>query len=101
MFCSLCRSEHDDCFIDKYADDTVVSGLIINDQGLNYKEEINSFVDWCDRNHLDLNVSMTKEKVIDFREQENDPEAIIIKEKEVERVETFKYLNVVLDKELT
>ena len=44
---------------------------------------------------------MTKEKVIDFREQENDPEAIIIKEKEVERVETFKYLNVVLDNELT
>ena len=34
--------------------------------------------------------------VIDFHTQENNPEAIIIKEKEVERVETFKYLGGVL-----
>ena len=31
----------------------------------------------------------------------NDPEAIIIKDKEVERVEKFKYLSVVLDNKLT
>ena len=36
--------------------------------------------------------------VIDFRKQENDPEAILIKEKEVERVETFKYPGFVLNK---
>ena len=39
--------------------------------------------------------------VIDFRKQENDPEAIFILEKEVERVETFKYLGVVLHNKLT
>ena len=33
----------------------------INDQDLNYKEEIiNSFVDWCDMNHLVLNIRKLK-----------------------------------------
>ena len=49
-----------------------------------YNEELNSFVDWCDRNHLVLTyiiISRTKEMVIDFRRQENYAEAIIITEK--------------------
>ena len=37
----------------------------------------------------------------DFRKEETDPDAIIIKEIEVERVETFKQLIVVLDNKLT
>ena len=41
---------------------------------------------------LILDVSKTiKEMIIDFCKQENDPETIIIQEKEVERVE--KHLN--------
>ena len=79
----------------------VLSGLIINEQDLNYKDEINSFVNWCDRNHQVLNVSETKEMVIDFRKQENDSKAIKIKEKEVERVEMFTCLGAVVDNKLT
>ena len=30
--------------------DTVRTGLVTNYQEFNYKEEINSSVDWCDRN---------------------------------------------------
>ena len=39
--------------------------------------------------------------VIDFRRQEDNPEVIPVEQKEVERVETFKYLGVVLDNKLT
>ena len=39
--------------------------------------------------------------VIDIRKQENDPDAIIIKEKEAQQVETFKYLGPALDNKLT
>ena len=44
-----------------------------------------SFVDWCDSNHLALNVTKTKEMVIDFRKQTKVPDVIVIKEKDVER----------------
>ena len=60
-----------------------------------------SFVDWCDSNHLVLNVTKIKEMVIDFRKQTKVPDLIVIKEKDVERVETFKYLGIVLDNKLT
>ena len=39
--------------------------------------------------------------VIDFRRQENNTEVIMTKEKEEVRMETFKYLGVILDNKLT
>ena len=45
-------------------------------------------------------IERTYNFIIDFRKHENDPEAIIIKEKEVDRVEAFKYLGVVPDNKL-
>ena len=56
-----------------------------------------SFVDWCDSNHLVLNVRNTKEMVIDFCKQTKVPDLIVIEEKGVERVDAFKYLDIVLD----
>ena len=50
---------------------------------------------------LVLNINKTKYLVIDFRRQEKHPEALISKEKEVVRMETFKYLGVVLNNKLT
>ena len=50
---------------------------------------------------LVLNINKTKYLVIDFRRQEKNPEALISKEKEVVRMETFKYLGVVLNNKLT
>ena len=48
-----------------------------------------------------INRSKTRDLVIDFRRQEKNPEALISKEKEVVRMETFKYLGVVLNNKLT
>ena len=50
---------------------------------------------------LVLNRRKTKDLVIDFRRQEKNTEALIVKDKEIERVETFKYLGVVLNNKLT
>ena len=52
LYSSDCISEHDDCIIDKYADDIVLTELTTSDQDLSSREEMKSFVDWCDRNHL-------------------------------------------------
>ena len=40
-----------------------------------------SFVDWCDSNHLILNVTKTKEIVADFLKQNKLPDFSVIKEK--------------------
>ena len=64
--------------------------MILNDNFINYTQEVMSFVDWCDSNHLVLKVTKTKEMVIDFRKQTKAPDLIDIKENDVERAETFK-----------
>ena len=101
LYTSDCRATHNNCFIDKYADDTLLTGMILNDNFINYTQEVMSFVDWFDSNHLVLNVTKTKEMVIDFRKQTKAPNLNVIKENDVERVETFKYLGIVLDYKLT
>ena len=100
-YTSDCRPSHDYCFVDKYADDTVLTGLITNDFDNEYVHEITSFVNWCKINHLVLNIDKTKEVVIDFRKTIIPPNKIVIDDKEVERVDDFKYLGVVLDNKLS
>ena len=62
-------------------------GMILNDNFSHYTQEVLSFIDWCDSNHLVLNITKTKEMVIDFHKQTQQPELTAIKEKVVERVE--------------
>ena len=51
----------------KYADDTVIIGLISNEEDADtYSQEIDHFVEWCDRNFLNLNVKETREMIVDY-----------------------------------
>ena len=68
-----------------------------NNNHTEFLSEINKFVVWCDQNFLDLNVSKTKEMVIDFRTKREAPPPVILKGSEVDRVKSFKYLGVVFD----
>ena len=96
VFSAYCKPSHDDNVI--YADDTVLTGLITNDDEQAYLQEIKDFVDWCDKNYLELNVTKTKEMIIDFRKNINNPKnPVIIKGKAVDIVGTFKYLGIILD----
>ena len=61
--------------------DTVLTGMILNDKFSNYTQEVMSFVDWCDSNHLALNVRKTKEMIIDFGKQTKVPDLTVIKKK--------------------
>ena len=42
-------------------------GLIKDDDDTIYQQQLAMFVDHCDANFLELNVSKTKEMIIDFR----------------------------------
>ena len=80
LYASDCRATHNNCFIDKYADDTVLTGMIMNDNFINYTQEVMSFVDWYDSNHLVLKVTKAKKMIIDFRKHIKAPDLIVIKE---------------------
>ena len=62
-----CRNVFDDCTIIKYADDTVNTGRILNDDCRNYENKVQKFVEWCTKNCLVLNVEKTKEMIIVLR----------------------------------
>ena len=53
--------------------------MILNDNFINYKQEVISFVDWCDSNHIVLNVTKTKEIVINFCKKTKVTDLIVIK----------------------
>ena len=55
---SLCSTT---CKIIKYADDTVVIGLINNDNEQEYRDTVSYVSSWCNKNHLNLNAGKTKE----------------------------------------
>uniref|UniRef100_A0A1A8MF94 Reverse transcriptase domain-containing protein n=1 Tax=Nothobranchius pienaari TaxID=704102 RepID=A0A1A8MF94_9TELE len=88
------------CHLQKFSDDTALLGLIFRGDDLAYREEVNSFVRWCDANFLQLNIGKTQELVIDFRKKKQTFSPVVIKGQPVEIVETYKYLGVYLDNKL-
>ena len=84
----------------KYADDTIILGLIRNDETC-YRTNVELFTKWCDNNHLQLNPSKTKEIIFDFRKARPQYEPVQIKGDNIEIVKKYKYLGTTLDNKLT
>ncbi|KAJ8369340.1 hypothetical protein SKAU_G00093680 [Synaphobranchus kaupii] len=61
-----CTATFDSNTIVKFADDTAVIGLITNNDERAYLEEARLLTQWCQENNLHLNVSKTKEMLVDF-----------------------------------
>jgi len=70
---------HHDCvarsspnIIVKFVYNTVVVGLISGNDGKAYLEEVANLSLWCQDNNLMLNVSKTKELILNFRRTSDD-----------------------------
>ncbi len=97
-----CVSSHSSTSIVKFADDTVVLGLINNDDEAAYLDEVERLTSWCQDNCLSLNVSKTKELIVDFRKRQQQPYTpLMISGTPVERVSSFKYFSVNISEDLT
>ncbi len=96
-----CVSSHSSTSFVKFADDTVVLGLISNNDEISYLEEVERLTSWCPFS-LSLNVSKTKELIMDFRKRQQRPYTpLMISGTPVERVSSFKYLGVNISEDLT
>ncbi len=96
-----CVSSHSSTSIVKFADDTVVLGLISNNDETAYLDEVERLTSWCQDKCLSLNVSKTKELIVDFRKRQQWPYTLMISGTPVERVSSFKYLGVNISEDLT
>ncbi len=67
-----------------------------------YLDEVERLTSWCQDNCLSLNVSKTKELIVDFRKRQQRPYTpLMISGTPVERVSSFKYLGVNISEDLT
>ncbi len=80
----------------------MVLGLISNNDETAYLDEVERLTSWCQDNRLSLNVSKTKELIVDFRKRQQRPYTpLMISGTPVERVSSFKYLGVNICEDLT
>jgi hypothetical protein len=88
------------CKIIKYADDTIVIGLVSNNDESDYRNAISYVTEWCANNYLDLNATKTKEMVFDFRKNLNTKTPVNLDGSDVELVKSYKYLGVTIQDDL-
>ncbi|KAK1797989.1 hypothetical protein P4O66_000750 [Electrophorus voltai] len=97
-----CTATSSSTIIVKFADDTVVVGLISDNDERAYLEEIKQLENWCQENNLLLNVSKTKELIVDCsKKQERHYQPVRIGGTTVARVDSFRYLGVHIPQDLS
>ena len=101
IFTYDCKADIPNNLIIKFADDTTVTGFINNNNENNYRDQVHAIVNWCDGNNLKLNVSKTKEMVIDFRRNKTDLVPLMINNTTVEQVNSFKFLGTFVTNDLS
>ena len=101
LYTNDCRPSYENCLIVKYADDTAIVGLMKDEQSeMSYFHQIDKFVDWCQHNSLELNISKTKEQLFGHIHKKDQIKSVTIGNDKVEIVKDFKYLGVTISDSL-
>ena len=72
LFTHDCTARHDSNTIITFADDTTVVGLISDNDEAGYREEVKDLAVWCQNNNLSLNVTKTKQMIVDYRKRRTE-----------------------------
>lgn len=99
LYTADCRCHRENVLQVKFSDDTSVSGFLTTDEA-DYRAAVADMVQWCQENFLLLNVSKTKELIVDFRRSPPPLEPLLINGEQVEVVQQYKYLGTILDSKL-
>ena len=99
LYTNDCFSHHANRFIIKYADDSIVVSLLGDDED-GHGQVLDDFLSWCEDAFLQLNISKTKEMCVDFRKSSPVPQNSVVHGRQVELVDTYKYLGTTFDSKL-
>ena len=99
LYTNDCRSSTEDVHYIKFSDDSSIVDCSVHPS--DYESEALKFFQWCKDNFLQLNVTKTKELVIDFRRSASQIPSLSLDGQVVERVEVFKYLSTHVDSRLS
>ena len=98
---SDCRCTAQDTLLMKFSDDTSLTGLITTSENENsFCCAVEKLVSWCRDNQLLLNVSKTREIVLDFMTVPPTPYPLVRNGEEVEIVVQYEYLSSIIDSKL-
>ncbi|KAI4890340.1 hypothetical protein NFI96_001136 [Prochilodus magdalenae] len=101
VFLYDCVARHTCSIIFKFADDTTILGLITDGDETAYRDEVSALSEWCYHNNLSLNISRTKEMIVDYRKLQRGGHApLYINRAEVESVRSVRFLGAHLTKDL-
>ncbi len=92
LYTSDCVSTQDNTVIIKYADDTTILGLIKGGDESGYRKQVDNIITYGEENELILNVSKTREIVMDFRKKSPPLQPLFIKGTGVERADSHRFL---------
>ena len=86
--------------MNRFSDDTTLEGLIQNADQSAYRAEVERLAGWDSENDLELNVSKTKEMVLDFRKKKRLLVSLTIAGEIVEEVKVFEFLGTTISCDL-
>lgn len=86
--------------LQKFSDDSAIVGCVSGGEELEYRTVIKDFVRWCELNNLQLNVTKTRELVVDLKRTKSPVTPVSIQGACVDTVEEYKYLGVHIDNKL-
>ena len=101
LFTNDCVSGNQSVRVVKFSDDTTVIGCVNNANESVYREEVQRLVGWCKNNNLVLNISKTKEMIIDFRKKKTPIHPLVIDGTEVLQAVSVKFLGSTISKDLS
>ena len=102
LYTNDCTSSSTNNYIITFSDDSAILSLLHADSDISmYTSEIESFVHWCDNNHLKLNVSKTQQMFFDAKFIVADHLPVVIHSEEIAQIGQYKYLGVHLDNKLS
>ena len=102
LYTNDCTNSSTNNYVIKFSDDSAILSLLHADSDISmYTSEIESFVHWCNINHLKLNISKTQEMIFDGKCIVVDHLPVVIHGKEIAQIGQYKYLGVRLDNKLS
>ena len=100
LYTNACQSQHAGRHIIKFADDSVIVSLLTQNDP-EHGPVLNVFTEWCKSSFININVTKTKEIIIDFRRNPPSLSPTFICDQAIEVVKQYKYLGITIDDKLT